>query len=887
MQKIGFPSMKSLDQLKSLSGLSSGVRKAFSFSSRSTSDSLAMGSFANLKITAGYIGSVRLRSLLSFSITSNLLWSNTKLEKSMGLVRTLEEKLQNAFNENAKLKVKHKEDEKLWKGLESKFSSTKAFCEQLSETLQILAVQIQNAEKDKEFFKDKISTSSAALDILNQQMIELSLKLESAEEAVRIRDKEVIDLKTQMEEGENFFRDEQNRMTDLIKEKDSIIKKNDASLEANGIAMESLNSQLSELHTQLHMKDNEIKCLMDNQEKLDEEKNDLQLSKDELVSKLASSVLEIKTLEDVVHLLTEQLVALNVQSLAFLEKNGQLNSMHESSWKLVEEKMDLTDKLSQKRYEQLLEKHFCLRAEKDVLHLANMDSNDKVIELEKAHEASTAKLSEENRLARGRIQLLETEVKNLVCKKMEAESLIAKLEENITSLSETARCSKNMTEDFLLKVSSLETQNKDNNEKFLAELQRKIEHIETLQVENQKHEQREDMLGKKVNHLHSILEEKEQLILQHKEREKKLEDQISENQGLLTAAESKLVELGKQYDAMFESKQLELSRHLKELCQRNDQAINDIRRKYEVEKQDIIKEEKDKVEKMLGEMERKYEKQLAECREESKKNLIHVHEEHAAKVHQIEQENNWKESILKNKHNEELKLAQLHAENELRERTTMLRNEHEAQMKATRCQHDDECWRLQEELKLQKSREDRQRALLQLQWRVMSDKPQDDQEIHPRKEYSISSIKMRNSDGSKSRKQRSPRGSDEDEEQDLPLPEAAQTPVSKLLRKVQNVDTRNMASIPKHGKKRVTRREYDVEMSNGRTITKRRKTKSTVMLEDPRKHKHTISPAIGGTIKNAKVIKSASRPRARASNIGDLFSEGSLNPYTDDPYAFD
>ena len=24
-----------------------------------------------------------------------------------------------------------------------------------------------------------------------------------------------------------------------------------------------------------------------------------------------------------------------------------------------------------------------------------------------------------------------------------------------------------------------------------------------------------------------------------------------------------------------------------------------------------------------------------------------------------------------------------------------------------------------------------------------------------------------------------------------------------------------------------------------------------------------------------------------ASNIGDLFSEGSLNPYADDPYAFD
>lgn len=62
----------------------------------------------------------------------------------MELVHKLEEKLQNAFNENAKLKVKQKEDEKLWKGLESKFSSTKAFCKQLSETLQILAGQVQD-----------------------------------------------------------------------------------------------------------------------------------------------------------------------------------------------------------------------------------------------------------------------------------------------------------------------------------------------------------------------------------------------------------------------------------------------------------------------------------------------------------------------------------------------------------------------------------------------------------------------------------------------------------------------------------------------------------------------------------------------------------------------
>lgn len=71
---------------------------------------------------------------------------NVKLKKSLEHVRALEEKLQNAFNENAKLKVKQQEDEKLWKGLESKFSSTKTLCDQLTETLQQLSGLVQAGE---------------------------------------------------------------------------------------------------------------------------------------------------------------------------------------------------------------------------------------------------------------------------------------------------------------------------------------------------------------------------------------------------------------------------------------------------------------------------------------------------------------------------------------------------------------------------------------------------------------------------------------------------------------------------------------------------------------------------------------------------------------------
>ena len=65
----------------------------------------------------------------------------------MDHIVALEEKLQNAFNENAKLRVMQKEDEKLWRGMESKFSSTKTLCDQLTETLQHLASQVQEGNK--------------------------------------------------------------------------------------------------------------------------------------------------------------------------------------------------------------------------------------------------------------------------------------------------------------------------------------------------------------------------------------------------------------------------------------------------------------------------------------------------------------------------------------------------------------------------------------------------------------------------------------------------------------------------------------------------------------------------------------------------------------------
>ncbi|KAI9121806.1 hypothetical protein K1719_007196 [Acacia pycnantha] len=54
MQKLGLASSKSLDKFKSLYGPASGTTKALSFSSRPSTNSISLGSFANLKLTTGH-----------------------------------------------------------------------------------------------------------------------------------------------------------------------------------------------------------------------------------------------------------------------------------------------------------------------------------------------------------------------------------------------------------------------------------------------------------------------------------------------------------------------------------------------------------------------------------------------------------------------------------------------------------------------------------------------------------------------------------------------------------------------------------------------------------------------------------------------------------------
>ncbi|KAG4382861.1 hypothetical protein GLYMA_14G173000v4 [Glycine max] len=763
----------------------------------------------------------------------------------------------------------------MWKGLESKFSSTKTLCDQLTETLQQLAGLVQDAEKDKETLENKLSASSEALDSLNKQMDGLSLKLDSAQETISTRDNELEKIKYATEEREKFHRDEQCRVTNVIQDKDTMIRNLEEMLTSSRLATENLNSKLEEVHLQLKVKEDEIMHHLTSQEKLEKEKSDLQLWNAGLAEKLDISLQEIKNLEESLHSLAAHLSNLDKESLNLLSKFDEMNLLYASCFQLVQQERETFSKHARYQYSELNNKFFVLELENNAAQMKIHELSKNVDELQKVHESTLAKLTEDSRLAAERIQSLESEAETLISKKKDAEVLISKLEKKADFLLESSRSSENQVQGLLLKVSTLETESKENTERLQAEISKKSDEIDTLQNERMKLEQHADSLDKEVIQLQNSLEEKDKCILHSKEQEKKLEDQIAENLSLLTAAESKLSEARKQYDQMVENKQLELSRHLKEISQRNDQAINDIKRKYELEKMEIVNMEKDKVNKAIAEIEGKCGQKLAEWKEESRQQLMRIQEEHALLVTQMKQEHDKMQLSLIAEHNEQLKRTQLQAENELREKTMYMRNDHEAQIKALRCELEDECQKLEEELHLQKSKEDRQRALLQLQWKVMSDKPKEDQEVNSKQDYSISSIKRRSSFGGKRNQH----------DLDSPHIEATQRPVPKLLKKVENVKTGSAVSIPKHHRK-VTCHEYEVETSNGRTITKKRKTRSTVMFEDPRNGK-TNTPKVNtpGSVVKMQSIKGGGHPRP--SNIGDLFSEGSLNPYADDPYAFD
>lgn len=78
------------------------------------------------------------------------------------------------------------------------------------------------------------------------------------------------------------------------------------------------------------------------------------------------------------------------------------------------------------------------------------------------------------------------------------------------------------------KYSDLEVENKDSTGKLQREMHKREEEMDILRQDCEKHELHVHSLEKQVVHFENILEEKELLLMQQKDSEKRLEDQIRE-----------------------------------------------------------------------------------------------------------------------------------------------------------------------------------------------------------------------------------------------------------------------------------------------------------------------------------------------------------------------
>ncbi|KAM0936917.1 hypothetical protein DsansV1_C26g0193681 [Dioscorea sansibarensis] len=820
MQKLGFAGMKGLDHLRSLGGSLAGSVKSPPVSNlRASSDSVSLGSFANLKLTAEKL--VKEQA----SVKTDLELANAKLKKSMEQIHLLEMKLQEAANENAKLKVKQTEDAKLWKGLDSKLLCTKTLCDQLTETLQHLAAQVRTAEEDKIFFEEKLSENLKAFDDFSSLFHGLSAKLEHGETLINSGKHEILELRQQKQELEERLRLQCEAADGTLKTRDAVIEQLKFTLEEHKVQLQMLKFQLQEAQHALLSKEDICKFLKATQEILEKEKSDLQCSNEGFAQKINRSNEEITRLENMVHVLATTLTELDEQSKSISNQISELFSLSATCHGLLQQEKDLTRMSVQKKFDQLDRQLSLTRSEKIAFKLENEELKNRIMELQKAQEIAMVQHADECRMAEDKIRMLESEAETLVSKKSELEKLALELEDKIKHLSEVSSLTENQMEVLLQKVSTLESENQDVHGKLQLMLQERAQETEAFQIEITRHEQHADSLDKQINHLRISLDEKEQLRSQFEERERKFQEQISGTQASLAASECKLAEASKQYDLMLEGKQIELSKHLKDLSLRNDQAINDIRKKYEMEKVEIAKAEKEKADNLIKDIERKCDEKIFENKEEAHQYVMRIKEEHATLISRIQQDHEQRESSLKEHQKEEVQRVHLQAENELRERISSLRKEHEIQMKSLKLQYEDDYRKLQEELELQKSKEEKQRALLHLQWKVMDENQQDDQEVNSKKEYSVSSIKMRDAHGGKENRLASTRS--ESGRKDANFSGLMGTPMVNLLKRVKKGNLGSAGSIPKHSK--VTRHEYEVETSNGRTI-KRRKTKSTLMF---------------------------------------------------------
>ncbi|KAL4577325.1 hypothetical protein LXL04_013433 [Taraxacum kok-saghyz] len=185
------------------------------------------------------------------------------------------------------------------------------------------------AEKEEDFFTNKLFETSSALDNLHGQMKSLSVKLESSEETIRNREKQLEEHAVSKETVDKQLRDEHCKVLSLTDEKDKLIKNFEEAVASNNTNIESLTSKLSELQLELTSKEdnfNNMKGLYEGKEK---ENIDLIATNKNLSEHLDNTIQEKHSLEIFVKMLTLNLADLDRQSAVRLRLQMVLEGVDE------------------------------------------------------------------------------------------------------------------------------------------------------------------------------------------------------------------------------------------------------------------------------------------------------------------------------------------------------------------------------------------------------------------------------------------------------------------------------------------------------------------------------------------------------------------------------
>ncbi|MCO5586102.1 hypothetical protein L7F22_040041 [Adiantum nelumboides] len=840
------------------------------------SDLRASESLAQLKLTAEKMIQEQA------SVKTDLQVTYSKLEKSEQDVLSLETRLQDTKNENFVLILKQQEALKLWESLESKFSSTKTFCNQLMETLQQLAQQVHEGEQGKQILEEKLAERSRFHQEFKLQVDDLLLKKQNSERIAANWETEYGELEKLQKQYENTLAEETAKSRELQAEKAEVethLRTSTEVLREEKKRLESAEMQLEQLRNEVDTKSNEL-------EKMHAELASTKKAKDlqyealearftsvwnrnnELqheLEKMASKSLNLEVANSVAKDNFNELLATmkNCKDMAEQERRAK----EDTSAKLKNLELEYGELVS---FKSALEKHVDdLKEELQVLKGEDETSR-------KRSAAMMQELKEE-------LDLTRQKVDDLAEEKVKLARLSQDLELKVAELSATAKDLTNRRDQLVAENSSLLLEVKVANEIMKHSMEEKTLEIEKLERDNLKDIEALGAQEAEISVLRQSLSEKEKVIGDLIDEQKRLQGQYLKAIDQKVSAERLSHEIRRQAETQLETKLMELNKHIKEISERNDEEMKEITRKCESETKEAIKSEEQKASNLLVTMREEYELRLSKAQELSLLNHKSLEMEHQAQVREMMQNHEVEKRLQVSQHQAELNRMLEEKNNWVAEfgtRTDELEKKHADEIKKlcidSCSKADDRALRLEQQLNV-----------LQGQLKEEKSKRQEDLKAATRKyEEAVRTFEVDRKVYEESCKQsmlsiEALKTELKETKQKLAVCEGKCKSLERddsIMRHVKNQSTQQKPNLladqtyssavkgghavsclnegkkvespaekgkceshtlPTHSKT-VTHHEYEVATSDGRKTITRKRTKSTVMFESPLDVKRTV-----------------------------------------------